>query len=294
MIGVFAAIIASILGGAINPTFIKIGTQDISPILFTALRFGLALLLFSPIYRHHHLKKLWGNKMVMFSSGVFAVNLLLFAYGVRLTSAIMSQVLFATTPLLVAVFELAFFGKRVHSKQLVGGIIAFVGLGILVLQSFTSADELSFGSPLGNFIILSATVFWSLYIVLSKQYAGRYSPISIVHNNYLITTSLALFLVAIEFLVIGIPTAIPSAESLGSLGLVALGGTATMFYMMQIAIKRLGAFTVSLFIYLNPLFAALTAIPLLGEQITPRLVMGASLIIFGVFYATAWDHLHRK
>ncbi|MBI1862878.1 EamA/RhaT family transporter, partial [Candidatus Microgenomates bacterium] len=40
--------------------------------------------------------------------------------------------------------------------------------------------------------------------------------------------------------------------------------------------------------------SAVTAIPLLGEQVTRNLVLGGLLILFGVFYATTSSRIFRR
>jgi drug/metabolite transporter (DMT)-like permease len=59
-----------------------------------------------------------------------------------------------------------------------------------------------------------------------------------------------------------------------------------MLFLTQYGIKHTNAFLGSVFLYLGPLFAAVTAIPLLGEQVTTNLIIGGVLILGGVFYAT--------
>ena len=72
------------------------------------------------------------------------------------------------------------------------------------------------------------------------------------------------------------------AGNLLFLGIIASG---LCFWVWNIVIDHLGAVATSAYIYLQPLFAAITASFVLGESITGSVVAGAVLIIAGVYWA---------
>jgi len=63
--------------------------------------------------------------------------------------------------------------------------------------------------------------------------------------------------------------------------------------LQQTTIKRTSAFVGSLSLYISPLFTAFTAIFLLGERLTIPFILGGTLIVIGVFYATAFHHVKK-
>ena len=102
-IGLGALLLANFLGGAINPTFVKLGVNEIPPLTFTALRFIIASILFFPIYlmtKPKHITRADFKALSMYSI-FFVLNVGFFSYGIKYTTAIMSQFLYSAVPQLL-------------------------------------------------------------------------------------------------------------------------------------------------------------------------------------------------
>jgi len=182
-----------------------------------------------------------------------------------------------------------FFNEKITINQIIGSGISFFGILFLISQSFNQQDI--FGKPLGNLILLVAVFFWASYFAISKKIADDYSQISISFVNFLVSAVLLSLLVPFELSTR--PFSLFNISTIGLISLVIVGLFSSIIYinLIQVGIKKTGAFVASLFTYLVPLFAALTAVPILGEKITINLILGGILIIFGVFYATSYTGL---
>jgi drug/metabolite transporter (DMT)-like permease len=71
----------------------------------------------------------------------------------------------------------------------------------------------------------------------------------------------------------------------GGLAFMVCLGTVVAYLFYAFALTELSASRVAAFAYLQPIIAALLAVWLLGERITPRVVAGGVLILLGVFLA---------
>jgi drug/metabolite transporter (DMT)-like permease len=293
--GIIALIVGNFLGAAINPTFVKLSIQDVPPFLFTTLRFIVASVAFYPLYRHlktrrlgrGHIREL--TRYTVFHSG----NILLFVIGIPYTTVLMSMIFYALTPIMVGLFSHFFTHEKLTGKQIVGAIIAFMGIGFLFLQSLNKNAANTFGTPFGNVLMLLAAVSLALYYVYSRRLMKTYDVVATSLYSYVLTGVLSALVVPFE-LGVWHKAVHFTPIAVMSILLVGIGGSAAMLYLTQYGIKHTNAFIGSVFLYLGPLFAAVTAIPLLHEKVTTNLIIGGTLILFGVFYATSSASVFRR
>lgn len=205
----------------------------------------------------------------------------------------MSQILYTLIPVLVGILSYFLLKEHFTLHKLFGSVIALSGVLLLIQQSITAQKTLTFGTFFGNMIILVAVFMWSFYIIFSKNLTKTYTPETTSFFSFIITTVLLFVISPIEWFFHPFVIDRITVIGLGSLFGVAIFSSAIMFYLKQIGIHRTTAFTASLFQYMAPLFASLTAIPILKEQPTIVLIIGGAFIIVGVFYATTFDTMKK-
>lgn len=294
-IGIFALLLQNFLGGALSPIFVKTGVEQISPLVFTMFRFLIAAAVFLPFFLI--LKKKpdkRGIREISLFSVFFTLNATLYAIGLKYTAIIVSQIFYTTVPVFVAVFAFIFLKEKITRNKILGGLVAGAGVIFLMLQSIERNEAQTFGTPLGNAIVMTAVVSWALYITFSKKLTNKYDPVATTFISFAVTIILLAFVLPFDrFFFEPRPFVLSDSLIVSLLG-VGVISSALIFFLFQFGVKRTSAFTSSLFFYFAPFFASLTAIPLEGEKITGNLVIGGLLIIFGVFYATSFDVILRK
>lgn len=292
-LGIISLIIANFAGGAIIPLFIKLGVGEMPPIAFTVLRFIIAFLIILPVYLKHQSFKIdkQNFKWVFITSVFFTINVGLYSVGIQFTNVIISQILYAFVPIIVAILGHFLLKEKVVKHEAIGSVIAFSGLVFLISQSF-GGQQNTFGNPLGNLIILVAVVSWSFYIILSRKIANSSSQVSMTLSNFLVASVMLSVLVPFE-----LKARLFSLSDISLLGIISLLivaiSSVVFINLLQAGIKRTDAFIASLFTYIGPLSAAITAVPFLGEKITINLILGGVLILFGVFYAVSYLQLKK-
>lgn len=293
--GILALFIANFAGGAVTPLFVKLGVGEIPPVTYTVLRFLIALIAILPFFLIQKGPKFdrQSIKLILLNSLVFSVNVVLFSIGIQYTGVVMSQILYAFVPIIVAFLAHFLLDEKITRNKLFGSSIAFVGLVFLIDQSITGQQDI-FGKPLGNFIIMIGVLLWSFYITLSKKITKRNSEISLSTANFFTAVVVLSMLVPFELSAKSFSISHISGLGLTSLLITGIFSSAFVFTLIQVGIKRVGAFIASLFMYLGPLAAAITAVPFLNEKITLNLGIGAFLILFGVFYATTYGKLRQR
>lgn len=278
-LALIAIALSVVLGGLIAP-LAKIALTETTPEFYTLLRFLIATVFLLPIFLRNRIKinkDLFGLMLV---SLLATANVILFAYGVRLTTANISQALYVLTP--VAVFILSFFllKERVSLGKVLGIAIGLAGAGFVIILPVIERSAFS-GNLTGNIFIITAILSFSLYTVLSQRFQKKYSPIQLT-MAFSITTSLAMLILTLPDLprLIGqIPTYSPM--TIIAISYVGFFGTAITYLLYQYTIKYGSATISSTILYLQPLSTIVAAYFLLGERLTPGFIIGGILTIIG-------------
>lgn len=246
-------------------------------VLVTFRIFGAAivLLLLQALRRGPWIRepRLLGRMALAGLLGVTA-NQSLFLFGLRHTTAVNATILVTTVPVFTVLGSLLFRLERPSPLKLGGIALAAAGAIYLVDPARLSLGP---GVALGNLLILIGMICYAAYFLLSKPILARFSPITV--------SAYVMLFAALGALPIGVP-ALAGAELGGigwgiwlMVGYIVLFPTIATYFLNLWALKRASSNTVATFIYLQPLFAALSAPLVLGESIGTRTIV-AGLVIF--------------
>ncbi len=309
-----AMLLATIIWSAAGPV-IKLTLDFIPPFTFLALRFTIVGAILLP-YLFFYLKNNpidWADIPNIFWLGLFGqASIILVFLGLEYTTAIDAAIIGLLTPVATIAAGHFFFKEKVNLIQKIGYGIATVGLLITaiepVLQSTTSEIPMHL-RVWGNFLVVLYQLTWPAYIILGKRMMGKrslevsktfkYFHLHQMHQKYDPTV-----LTALTFYV-GLIVIVPFAiwESFGtplnhplSLNTTALFGLLYMavfssilgYVFFEWGLKRLQAAETALYNYIAPLFAIPIAMVLLGESLTPTVMLGMAIITVGVAIAETY------
>ena len=217
-------------------------------------------------------------------------NQTLFLYGLRHTTAVNATILVTTIPVFT-VLESVLTGREAASALKFGGI----GLAAAGAIYLIGPDRISLAPDLalGNALILMGMVCYSLYLVLSKRMLQRYRPITV--SLYVMTFG------ALGVLPIGLHAATTldlagvSSKIWWLTGYIILFPTILAYFLNIWALKRVSSNLVAVYIYLQPLFAALAA-PLLlpTERLTLRAGLAGLVIFAGLALVIAGERQQHR
>jgi drug/metabolite transporter (DMT)-like permease len=99
---------------------------------------------------------------------LLACDLVLWNNAILSTSVMEATVLVMLFPLIVAGFEIGFFGRRLAPKLLVGGATAFVGTALIAFSASRSQSSL-----IGDLMAIGAAVFYAGSMLISAALCQR-------------------------------------------------------------------------------------------------------------------------
>lgn len=278
-VSLFYAILFS-WAGDIMPKFIAPGG-------FVLMRVTMAFILFSGLL---FLSKSNSNKINWKSDGLrificaffgTAFNMLLFFYGLSKTHPINGAVLMMVTPLFVVVFDHIKQKKLPRPIVVVGFILGCVGAIMLI-----SGKGVQFNSEtlFGDILVAINALFYAIYLVLVRDLFKKYGTAKVNTINF----GLGILLIlpfGLTDLMAWNPSRIPNEMWLK----IAYILTVTTFVVYQLnafAVKRAGPEIAGLYIYLQPLLAALIAILWGKDELTTMKVISSLIIVAGVYLAS--------
>ncbi|MFN7208838.1 MAG: DMT family transporter, partial [Aggregatilineales bacterium] len=203
--------------------------------------------------------------------------------GTALSSAINGAVITSAAPAFIVIFAWLLLREPLTPLKLIAGAVAT--LGVLIILDF-SQFSLGVSDPrrlLGDAALAVAAVSWAAYSVLVRRASQRFS--TAVITTYALIGGLLFCapIAALELRESALPA--PTLEIVAGiffLSVIVMGGAN---YLWNRAFALVEASVASLFFFAQPLVGALLANWLLAQPITPRLLLGAALIVGGVLLA---------
>lgn len=276
-----ALVLCALIWGA---TFvvIKVALEDVSVIVYIAVRFGLAALIMAAIYwravRALSLREVWAGAQIgifMFAGYMFQIT------GLRWTTP--SKAGFITGMYVVFVpFVLAIVMRRRISVWIwAGALSAFAGLYFLSVPP-EGLGGLNRGDP----IVFGCAVMFAFHMIFISRNVRKFSVASMSLLQVATTAVLATALLPIAAAAgWEHPKLVWTRYLIFAILGTAIGATVICFSLQTWAQKHTSASRAAILLTLEPVFAALTSVALRAERIGARTLVGAALIFAGILLA---------
>ena len=211
-----------------------------------------------------------------------ALNMLTFFKGLSFTSPISAAVIMVTTPIIVLILSAIIMKEKMIKRKIFGILLGLFGTGFLILYGKSIGN--SANAPLGNLLVFINAVSYAFYLILVKKLMDKYNAFTFVKWIYTFGLLMVLPFGWSEYQEIQwatIPTYI-----LWEIVFVVLFTTFFTYLFNLVSMRELKPTTVSVFIYLQPLFATIFAISLGKDELTFVKIVSAVLIFVGVYLVT--------
>ena len=260
--------------------------QFIPPFTLLSIRLGIAAPLFASVLALQGCLKLPRRDAVrLMALGAlgFGVSVGSQFVGTSLSSAINGSVITSAAPAFIVLFAWLLLREALTPLKLISGAVATLGvLTILDLAQF-SLGLAEAGRLLGDVALAFAAISWAAYSVLVRRASERFSTSAITTYAMIGGFIFCAPLAALELRGATLPAL--TLEILAGILFLSLIAMGVANYLWNRAFALVQASVASLFLFAQPLVGALLSNLLLGQAITPRLVLGALLIAIGVLLA---------
>lgn len=267
-------------GNTLVSTKILLNTFDPSQIMF--LRFLIAYIMLIIIYPKFHKIDSFKKELMFLVSGITGGSLYFITENTALIYSLTSNValILATAPILTA-FMAHFFtkGEELNKNIFIGFIIAICGVFLVIFNG----NFILKLNPLGDILAFGAALCWAIYSVTLKKIINNYNSIYITRKVffYALITILPIVLTSKNKIIINDLFKFENSFNLLFLGIIASG---VCYVTWNYTVDKLGVIKTNNYIYLIPAITMLSSFFILHEKITTYSVIGAILILLGVYY----------
>ncbi|MCX6029597.1 MAG: DMT family transporter [Chloroflexi bacterium] len=205
----------------------------------------------------------------------FGLNLGLLNTALLLTSAATATLLDNTAPIWVGIGAMLVFGERLKGWYWAGLALALTGAA--VVTGFNPAA--GFVPNRGDAIAFGGATFYATYLLVTQR--GRRNLDSLSYLWLVVATSAVALTLA--SLVLHLPLFGYSIRSYASLIAVGIFSQAGGWLLINYALGYLPASTAVIVLLGQPVVTGLLSIPLLGEMLTARQVVGGLVVLTGIY-----------
>ncbi len=230
-----------------------------------------------------------------------ALHWLTFYGAIKLSNASVAVTCIATVPIFLSLVEPLLTGRSFRLRELMLGVLVLPGIALLVGGT---PETMNTGIVVG----LVSAVFVAFFAALNKRLVLKADPLTVTALE-MATGALFLAGIAVFVALAGAGPLLslfvtegeqmfvmPPWDDMGWLLLLAFGCTLLPFALSLVALRQLSAYASALAVNLEPVYAVILAIVLLGEQqeLEPGFYLGALLIMTVVFVYPLLDRIDRK
>lgn len=218
-------------------------------------------------------------KLMVASLFGVVINMLFFFKGLEYTSPIHASSIMTIIPIIILVLSAYILKEKVTTLKIAGVILGLAGA--LVLTLYGKSSRVGDNIPLGNLLVFLNAVSYSIYIILIKKLTAKYHPFTFIKWLFLFGLIILTPFGYSELQDVQWHTFTPYTTF--SVLFVVIGATFGTYLLNPLALNKLKASTVGIFIYLQPAIAALFALAM-GADFIDTIKITAMIIIFlGVY-----------
>lgn len=288
----FGAVDLAMLGVTLiwgaNFPIVKYALNEMLPLTFNGLRFALStclsLFLLIVLYRDLRIQRGDWRRLLLLGLVGNTFYQILFIKGLQLTRAGNSSLLIATNPVFIALLGAALGTERVSRRMWAGVLLCFAGITVVITNSGKAfgINQQTIG---GDLLTLLAGVCWACYAVFSRPLLSRYPPVKLSALTMAMGTPFILLAAIPDFM----------AQDWGAItwrGWLGLGFSFSLsislaYIIYYTAVRSVGNARTAVYANLVPVIAVATSALTLGERITPLQVVGAAIILVGIYLTRA-------
>jgi drug/metabolite transporter (DMT)-like permease len=271
-------LLGTVLLWALNITVTKyVLEHGFQPLAYATIRYFAATSLFWTFTcgRERSFRiKLSDGKLVALAALMLFCNQLVFVYGLHETSASTVALLLGVTPIFIGIIATLIGLERLQRSFWAAAVISFAGVGLVAAGSGGFSGKVA-----GDVLALLTALTWAAYSVAIAPLMRRYSPFRI--------SAVVLALGWVPLAAVGSVQTVHQGFHFGWLMWVCFAyAVVGPLFLTNIlwftAISRVGPSRASLFANLQPFFAVMFALILLGEHLSRWEIAGAVAIFGGI------------
>lgn len=219
----------------------------------------------------------WLNLILGGAVGLF-LFIFLFILSLKYGDPIDISIIMTLPPVFVILIGVIFLKQRPSWIEYVGVGVSFVGAAIVILDG--GSGHSGSDNVLGDILAIASTLCYAFYLVILEKPTKTYKPITMLRWVFLFSAipACALIPFSIHQPIFHTSKAVPWIE----IAFILFCVTFIAYFLVQPAIKNIGSELVSLYQYLLPVFATISAVLMGLAHLKWMQVIAMLIIIAGM------------
>lgn len=292
-LGILALIVAAALSGINNPV-IRSTLETVPTYLFGFWRVTIALCIIGPLALYMRRKRPAKQKaikprdlaiIITGSLMIFCGANLLFYVGVHRSTSINAAIIALLGPILLFIISVEVLKEKFNKKVFAGIGLSFLGACLVVLGPLIGqAAAGSSASTIGNLILVTSVITDVTAMLILRRVLGRVHALDVLAIGLLVS-SMVYFVLALPYMNQMYLITKPEVLRAVLFGAIVVGcfGYGFNYY----GLSRTKGSDISITSYIGPVFGMSTAVIFFGEQFTPSLMIGGSIVFLGLYLVEA-------
>ncbi|MGK0364130.1 MAG: drug/metabolite transporter (DMT)-like permease [Saprospiraceae bacterium] len=246
-------------------------------ILLRALVASSILFVLHRIFVNEKIEKKDYGRLIL--CGIFGagINMMFFFMGLKATTPINASLIMTMTPILVLLTSAFLIKEKITSRKLLGIVLGGIGTVILTIYG----KKFAYTTAIGDLYVLINALSYGVYIVLVKKLMAKYHPMTVIMWVMFFGFFIVLPFGGPELLAADFASFPPKVWY--AIFYVLIGATVLTYTLNATALRTVNPSVVSIYIYLQPLTAAIISLFWGTEVLTIEKIIAGTLIFIGVF-----------
>lgn len=214
----------------------------------------------------------------------------LFVLSLRYANPIDVSIIMTLPPMFVILINALFRRSRPGAMELLGVGVSFVGAVTVILAGGTGnagSDNL-----LGDLLAVASALCYALYLIFLEGPTRRYRPVTLLRWVFLFAAVPAVILtIGFDHMpILHTTQAAPWLE----IGFILLCPTFLAYFLVQPAMRAIGTELVSIYQYLIPVFATISAVLMGLDRLKAIQIVAMAIIIGGMVLTNVGKRRHTR
>jgi len=282
--GIFAAMSANVIFGLNIPVTKSLVAHWMTPLGYTMTRMFFGTVVFWFIGSFFKREKVAGKDLLIVLIGGligYVGTQFLFSQSLKYTTPVIFALLIALTPVAALLLSAVFLNEVVSKRKITGIVLSISGAFLIILES--GKGSTGSNNFIGIVLALLCVFFYAGYMVITRNVATKYSPLTVAKWMFLVSAFVLLPWSFSELITQKIYSPESTVHAISLLSFALFFSTTLAFFLMPFALKKLEASTVSIFMNCQPVVASVVAIGAGQDTVTWHKGLAALLVLTGVY-----------
>lgn len=225
-----------------------------------------------------------GDWLKLILGGAIGLFLFIFLFilSLKYGNPIDISIIMTLPPIFVILMGVLFLKERPYWLEYVGVVISFIGAAIVIIDGGSRGEHgyTAKGNLIGDILAIVSTICYAFYLVILVGPTKTYKPITMLRWVFLFSAipALALIPFATHEPIFHTSEAVPWIE----IAFILFCVTFIAYFLVEPAIKYIGSELVSIYQYLLPVFATISAVLMGLAKLHWLQVVAMGVIVVGM------------